>query len=106
MIRGSHLGGDLDFLTRLVGELIGAEPDELVPSPQVLAGSPAQHLPPELVVIDVADTIAQSPGAVEVEGNDPAEGIPLDGDEGVGRLQFPRRRSKSAAANRVGIAYL
>ena len=107
VIRGGDLRGDLDLVVWFIGELVGPEADELVPGAEVLACSPAQDLAPEFVVVDIADAVAQSPGAIEVQREDFSEGVAVGRDQGVGRLQFSRRRpgtrSSRSAERRRGL---
>ena len=55
------------------------------------------------MVVDVAHAVTQSPGAVEVQCEHPAERVALGGDEGIGGLEFARGRASLARAERVRV---
>ena len=80
----------LRVLAAAVDRLRGAEAHVLVARLQRPVGRPAHHLPPEAVMVQVADALTPAPGAVYADVQHSAESVILPGDQGVPSL--PRRR--------------
>ena len=78
-VRKAH--ADLHRLARRVMETLGADARERVAVAQLDARTPREHVAPELVVIGVADAVAEAPRLVAREENDLAAAAVLHDEE-------------------------